>query len=122
MTTSVRGILQCKTPQPFFDVTDGIFVNYTWKTDHPSKSAILADGRQHHVYTGIDVWGRNTFGGGGFNCHKVIDSNFLYLVSFPKIQYTTLGPESHQRGEDLLCDFWTGVDVRVFGGGGIQEE
>jgi hypothetical protein len=28
--------------------------------------------RNHSVYTGIDVWGRNTFGGGGFDSYKAL--------------------------------------------------
>jgi endo-beta-N-acetylglucosaminidase D len=66
---------------PFLDVCDGIFVNYTWKQDYPSKSAQFAKsrysdtdekGRISDIYTGIDIWGRNTFGGGGFNTHKAL--------------------------------------------------
>lgn len=56
----------------FFDVTDGIFTNYTWKEKFPSQSAAAAGGRAMDVYTGIDIWGRNTYGGGGFNCHKAL--------------------------------------------------
>ncbi|KAI5073741.1 hypothetical protein GOP47_0011754 [Adiantum capillus-veneris] len=51
----------------FFDLCDGIFTNYTWKEGHPKKSAAIAgDTRRYDVYMGIDVFGRNTFGGGGF--------------------------------------------------------
>ncbi|KAL7753590.1 hypothetical protein RI367_000521 [Sorochytrium milnesiophthora] len=66
--------------KPFFDVCSGIFVNYTWEEHYPAWSTTLAtaqDGkvsRARDVYTGIDVFGRNTFGGGGFNTHVAMDA------------------------------------------------
>ncbi|KAK9806678.1 hypothetical protein WJX73_007371 [Symbiochloris irregularis] len=53
---------------PFFDCCDAIFVNYTWKAGTPQQAAAAAGHRAQDVYMGIDVFGRNTFGGGGFNC------------------------------------------------------
>ncbi|MCO5613185.1 hypothetical protein L7F22_067461 [Adiantum nelumboides] len=51
----------------FFDLCDGIFTNYTWKEGHPKTSAAIAgETRRYDVYMGIDVFGRNTYGGGGF--------------------------------------------------------
>ncbi|CAG8525575.1 5375_t:CDS:2, partial [Scutellospora calospora] len=50
---------------PFFDVTDGIFINYTWSEEYPELSARKAGSRSRNVYTGIDIWGRNTYGDGG---------------------------------------------------------
>lgn len=81
----------------FFDICDGIFVNYTWKVllifpwnvyakmmfdqfplslvnllctmqeDYPRLSAAVASDRKFDVYMGIDVFGRNTYGGGQWN-------------------------------------------------------
>lgn len=51
----------------FFDSCDGIFLNYVWKPIDLANSAILAKERIFDVYVGIDVFGRNCFGGGGFN-------------------------------------------------------
>ncbi|CAG8494038.1 1967_t:CDS:2 [Racocetra fulgida] len=51
---------------PFFDVTDGIFINYTWSEEYPELSAQKAGSRRRNVYTGIDIWGRNTFGKDAF--------------------------------------------------------
>ena len=56
--------------EPFFNVCDGIFLNYTWndwmlassKTAASSSSSRVTD-----VYVGIDVFGRGCFGGGGYN-------------------------------------------------------
>ncbi|XP_072959807.1 cytosolic endo-beta-N-acetylglucosaminidase 1 [Typha angustifolia] len=53
--------------KPFFDLCDGIFVNYTWKENYPKVSAAVAGERKFDVYMGIDVFGRNTFGGGQWN-------------------------------------------------------
>lgn len=83
--------------KPFFDICDGIFVNYTWKVwpffpmcklisvfryyilkkgnymfrnmqeNYPRDSAAVAGDRNFDVYMGIDVFGRNTYGGGQWN-------------------------------------------------------
>ncbi|KAJ3113519.1 hypothetical protein HDU96_003301 [Phlyctochytrium bullatum] len=58
--------------KPFFDRSDGIFVNYTWHPTFPLESSSRAGPRRGDVFTGIDVWGRNTYGGGGFNVHKAL--------------------------------------------------
>lgn len=50
----------------FFDACDGIFTNYHWRESYPSNCAHEAKGRRLDVYMGIDVWGRGTWGGGGF--------------------------------------------------------
>eukprot|EP00668_Euglena_longa_P014756 GGOE01018775.1.p1 GENE.GGOE01018775.1~~GGOE01018775.1.p1 ORF type:complete len:728 (-),score=136.24 GGOE01018775.1:200-2383(-) len=59
--------------QPFFDVTDGIFVNYAWEKEHPALSAALAKDRRHDVFVGIDVFGRGTYGGGKWACPTALD-------------------------------------------------
>ncbi|KAJ7959600.1 Cytosolic endo-beta-N-acetylglucosaminidase [Quillaja saponaria] len=57
----------------FFDICDGIFVNYTWKEQYPSLSAAVAGDRKFDVYMGIDVFGRNTYGGGQWNVNAALD-------------------------------------------------
>ncbi|KAJ3040218.1 hypothetical protein HDV00_011315 [Rhizophlyctis rosea] len=99
----------------FFDVTDGCFVNYTWKPDYPLKSALLAgDGRRHQVYTGIDVYGRNTFGGGGQNCHKALrvikSANTSCAIFAPAWNYEHLGRGTFARNDRR---FWVDQDVKV---------
>lgn len=65
--------------EAFFRASDGIFTNYCWKEDEPARSAAraeaaaaaAADGgrsRRWDVFMGIDCFGRNTYGGGGFDC------------------------------------------------------
>lgn len=58
---------------PFFDLCDGIFVNYTWKENYPKYSAAVAGDRRFDVYMGIDVFGRNTYGGGQWKTHVALD-------------------------------------------------
>ncbi|KAL5154513.1 Cytosolic endo-beta-N-acetylglucosaminidase 2 [Glycine soja] len=43
--------------KPFFDICDGIFVNYTWKEDYPRLSVAVAGDWKFDVYMGIDVFG-----------------------------------------------------------------
>ncbi|CAN6569020.1 unnamed protein product [Malus baccata var. baccata] len=59
--------------KPFFDICDGIFVNYTWKENYPRLSAAVAGDRKYDVYMGIDVFGRGTFGGGQWNTSVALD-------------------------------------------------
>ncbi|KAJ8537248.1 hypothetical protein K7X08_035649 [Anisodus acutangulus] len=59
--------------KPFFDISDGLFVNYTWKENYPKKSAEVAGDRKFDVYMGIDVFGRNTYGGGQWTTNLALD-------------------------------------------------
>ncbi|XP_022745768.1 cytosolic endo-beta-N-acetylglucosaminidase 1-like isoform X2 [Durio zibethinus] len=59
--------------KPFFDISDGIFVNYTWKEDYPKLSATVAGNRKFDVYMGIDVFGRGTYGGGEWTTNVALD-------------------------------------------------
>lgn len=58
-------------PRLFFDVCDGIFTNYCWRQSHLQKCVEEAGPRIHDVYVGVDVWGRNFWGGGCFNTAAV---------------------------------------------------
>ncbi|CAG8457278.1 17409_t:CDS:2 [Racocetra persica] len=51
----------------FFNVCDGLFTNYWYDKNGPAFSAMAAGPRNRDVYTGIDTYGRGTYGGGGFN-------------------------------------------------------
>lgn len=59
--------------KPFFDLCDGIFVNYTWQESYPRLSAAVAGDRKYDVYMGIDVFGRNTYGGGQWKASVALD-------------------------------------------------
>lgn len=67
----------------FFDVCDGIYLNYNWDDDKLANSAKLAGKRTVDVYVGVDVFGRGTPGGGGFNCDVAFKSirNFNLSVA-----------------------------------------
>ncbi|KAK3912033.1 Cytosolic endo-beta-N-acetylglucosaminidase [Frankliniella fusca] len=56
----------------FFDLCDGIFLNYTWTKSHLERSLKTAGARCLDVYVGVDVFGRNCFGGGGFDSDKAV--------------------------------------------------
>lgn len=51
----------------FMQMCDGFFTDYHWKPGMPQKSAETAAGEQWKVYTGTDVYGRGTWGGGGYD-------------------------------------------------------
>ena len=56
----------------FFDVCDGIFLNYNWSLDDLQESvSVSGKERQYDVYGGVDVFGRGCYGGGGWNTYKV---------------------------------------------------
>lgn len=55
----------------FFDLCDGIFLNYTWNEDNLKKTIKSAQHRNLDVYVGVDVFGRNCYGGGNFNTYLV---------------------------------------------------
>lgn len=57
--------------RPYFDLCDGIFLNYNWTEAGLASSAALAKERNGEVYVGIDVFGRGCPGGGGYNSCKV---------------------------------------------------
>ncbi|KAF7149444.1 hypothetical protein RHSIM_Rhsim03G0147100 [Rhododendron simsii] len=59
--------------KPFFDVSDGIFLNYSWLEDYPKHSAAVAGDRKFDVYVGIDIFGRGTYGGGQWNTNVALD-------------------------------------------------
>ncbi|KAI8924785.1 glycosyl hydrolase family 85-domain-containing protein [Entophlyctis helioformis] len=95
----------------FFDVCDSMFVNYTWDADYPAASAALAGDRVRDVYTGIDVWGRNTYGGGGFNAHKALrcisKAGTSCAIFAPAWTYESLGSHPdlfHLHERRFWCD------------------
>jgi mannosyl-glycoprotein endo-beta-N-acetylglucosaminidase len=54
--------------QPFLDVCDGVFLDYHWNEEMLARTAesAAALGRAADVFVGVDMWGRGTFGGGGW--------------------------------------------------------
>ncbi|KAM3956952.1 cytosolic endo-beta-N-acetylglucosaminidase [Aphomia sociella] len=69
----------------FFDACDGLFTNYSWTKADVASSAQAAGDRLTDLYIGIDVWGRNFYGGGQFNTQQAIEvaySNGCSLAIF----------------------------------------
>lgn len=74
---TTEGILQWQDTlnhlnMPFFEAADAIFINYTWKEGTPCQAAAVAGARKRDVYMGVDVFGRNTYGGGGMSCNVAL--------------------------------------------------
>lgn len=65
--------------KPFFDACDAIFINYTWKECSLLQTKHLLDAASPRcctdVFYGVDVYGRGTLGGGGYNCCEAL--NFI---------------------------------------------
>ena len=59
--------------KPFFDLCDAFFVNYTWNEENLISTKSNAFKRSDDVYVGVDVFGRNQLGGGGFNCNLAVE-------------------------------------------------
>ena len=85
----------------YFDVCDGIFLNYKWNEEFLKSTAELAGNttkvhifffvlsplshpflhiltpltgdRRDSVFVGIDIFGRGTYGGGGFSTHVAVE-------------------------------------------------
>ncbi|CAB3254046.1 unnamed protein product [Arctia plantaginis] len=56
----------------FFDACDGFFTNYSWSVKNVEDTAKEAGNRITDVFIGIDVWGRNFYGGGQFNTQEAV--------------------------------------------------
>ncbi len=65
----------------FFDMCDGIFLNYNWSVSDLSSSRALAGERRGEVYVGVDVFGRGCYGGGGFNSCKVKNCTYSMYIT-----------------------------------------
>ncbi|AQK93340.1 Cytosolic endo-beta-N-acetylglucosaminidase 1 [Zea mays] len=93
-----------KYNKPFFDVCDGLFSNYTWKENDPQDSATVAGDRKYDVYMGIDVFGRNTFGGGQWTTNVALDLlkkvDISAAIFAPGWVYETKQPPDFQRAQN----------------------
>ncbi|KAJ8963667.1 hypothetical protein NQ314_005458, partial [Rhamnusium bicolor] len=69
------------SPRFFFDSCDGIFLNYTWTEKHLINTVEAAKHRNLDVFVGIDVFGRNMFGGGKFHTCKAAEMVTRYNLS-----------------------------------------
>ncbi|KAJ6900094.1 cytosolic endo-beta-N-acetylglucosaminidase 1-like [Populus alba x Populus x berolinensis] len=90
--------------KPFFDICDGIFVNYTWQEDYPRSSAAVAGDRKFDVYMGIDVFGRSTYGGGQWTTNVALDvlkkDDVSAAIFAPGWVYETKQPPDFQTAQN----------------------
>nr|XP_051198379.1 cytosolic endo-beta-N-acetylglucosaminidase 1-like isoform X2 [Lolium perenne]XP_051198382.1 cytosolic endo-beta-N-acetylglucosaminidase 1-like isoform X3 [Lolium perenne]XP_051198387.1 cytosolic endo-beta-N-acetylglucosaminidase 1-like isoform X4 [Lolium perenne] len=104
-----------KYNKPFFDLCDGIFVNYTWKEKYPRDSAAAARDRKYDVYMGIDVFGRNTYGGGQWNTNVALDllkkDDISTAIFAPGWIYETNQPPDFQSAQNR----WWGLVENSWG-------
>ncbi|KAF5771035.1 putative mannosyl-glycoprotein endo-beta-N-acetylglucosaminidase [Helianthus annuus] len=94
--------------KPFFDVSDGIFLNYSWQEDYPSLSAAVAGNRKFDVYMGIDIFGRGSYGGGQWTTNVALDvikKNDVSAAMFaPGWIYETQQPPDFQTAQNRWWD------------------
>ncbi|EIW81737.1 glycoside hydrolase family 85 protein [Coniophora puteana RWD-64-598 SS2] len=113
---------------PFFLASDSFFTNYTWPPTYPQLTAqyflsidpallssspsasvnppLLSKSLQS-IHTGVDIWGRGSYGGGGFGAYKAlthIDPQGLGLSAALFGQAWTW--ESEQDKEGFNWDAW----------------
>ncbi|KAF8426601.1 glycosyl hydrolase family 85-domain-containing protein [Tirmania nivea] len=106
----------------FFDVSDGIFTNYWWREHNIRSTADIAAalGRPRDVFSGVDVWGRGSLGGGGFNVGEAlapIQRHGLATALFaPGWTFEHLGQENFRENERK---FWVGDSYRRSAGAGF---
>jgi hypothetical protein len=114
--------------KPFFDSSDAIFINYTWKVDAPAACALRAGAlRRSDVFMGCDVFGRNTYGGGKFECDKAMKvakragtSFALFAPSWIVEDYCADDAKSAyiiylRKLINETCRFWRPIEKRVMG-------
>eukprot|EP01127_Copromyxa_protea_P001387 TRINITY_DN1139_c0_g2_i1.p1 TRINITY_DN1139_c0_g2~~TRINITY_DN1139_c0_g2_i1.p1 ORF type:complete len:726 (-),score=155.78 TRINITY_DN1139_c0_g2_i1:11-2188(-) len=104
----------------FFGCSDGFFMNYQWNEEKLQNSVNLAGSRKSEVYAGIDIFGRNTFGGGGYDTCKALD---VICSESKRCSVGLFAPawtfEVHAKDDRLLFDkheekYWEGqnfVDI-----------
>ncbi|XP_064622409.1 cytosolic endo-beta-N-acetylglucosaminidase-like [Lineus longissimus] len=95
----------------YFDVCDGIFLNYGWKDKGLESSAKMAvdAGRPVDVYVGVDVFGRSGFKG-GYDVKEALDAVNKHNMSIALFAqgwvYETQGVENFMENENR---FWENI-------------
>ncbi|XP_013781671.2 cytosolic endo-beta-N-acetylglucosaminidase-like [Limulus polyphemus] len=94
----------------FFEACDGIYVNYTWKEENLNHTCQESGLRKSDVFMGVDVFGRGTLGGGGFNIDEPLkligDYNLSAAIFAPGWVQETLGKENFTENQ---YKFWGNV-------------
>ncbi|XP_054168952.1 cytosolic endo-beta-N-acetylglucosaminidase-like [Oppia nitens] len=96
--------------KPFYDVCDGIFLNYTWNQSNLMQSLEMSrkDNRNYDVYVGVDVFGRNCYGGGGLNTNlavqEIVKHDLSVAIFASGWTYEVMGEENFTENE---YHFWS---------------
>lgn len=101
--------------EQFFKAAGSIFTNYHWDRNAPVRSAVKAGTRRTDVFTGIDVHGRNTFGGGGFHTHialRAIKQGGTSAAIFGPAWTVENCPQNVSDPRELEERFWAGPSGR----------
>lgn len=101
--------------EPFFKAAGSIFTNYQWDRNAPVRSAVKAATRRTDVFMGVDVHGRNTFGGGGFNTHialRAIKQGGTSAAIFAPAWTVEKCPPNVSSPQQMEERFWTGPSGR----------
>ncbi|KAL9680649.1 hypothetical protein QQ045_018534 [Rhodiola kirilowii] len=97
--------------KPFFDICDGIFVNYTWKETYPKLSRLTAGDRKFDIYMGIDAFGRGSYGGGQWNTNVALEvlkqERISAAIFSPGWVYETKQPPDFQTAQNR---WWSLID------------
>ncbi|KAL4510555.1 hypothetical protein ABPG72_004709 [Tetrahymena utriculariae] len=103
----------------FFEVSDLFFTDYKWQVHQLQQSMEAAGNRKLDVFTGIDIFGRGTYGGGKFNTsdalHEIIRNGSSVAFFAPGWTYEC-GGGMESKGCFLRREqeFWHGVQCNTF--------
>lgn len=93
----------------FFDLCDGIFLNYAWTEEMLERSASVAGNRKSDVYVGIDVFARKTKYTGGYETCEAVKVARKYGLSSAIFAagwvYETQGKEKFAENQYRFWDF-----------------
>lgn len=101
--------------EQFFKAAGSLFTNYHWDRNAPVRSAVKAGTRRTDVFTGIDIHGRNTFGGGGFHTHialRAIKQGGTSAAIFAPAWTVEKCPPNVSDPRQLEERFWAGPSGR----------
>lgn len=101
--------------EQFFKAAGSIFTNYHWDRNAPVRSAVKAGTRRTDVFTGIDIHGRKTYGGGGFQTHlalRAIKQGGTSAALFAPGWTVEKCPPNVKDPRELEERFWTGPTGR----------
>eukprot|EP00172_Hildenbrandia_rubra_P002726 Plantae.Rhodophyta-Hildenbrandia_rubra.ctg3805.p1 GENE.Plantae.Rhodophyta-Hildenbrandia_rubra.ctg3805~~Plantae.Rhodophyta-Hildenbrandia_rubra.ctg3805.p1 ORF type:complete len:631 (-),score=106.79 Plantae.Rhodophyta-Hildenbrandia_rubra.ctg3805:7706-9598(-) len=88
-----------------------MLTNYHWSREAPVRSSVRAGSRRADIFTGIDVFGRGTYGGGGFHTHvalRAIKQGGTSAALFAPGWTVESCPPDITRTLDIEERFWTG--------------